>query len=230
MSTTKQNSIDLSDKKYKKYKYSFRLLILQSPSRSNEKYKALREVLNSEIEELNKRNVKILTEIDEELPFKVYLVGYDGTLKKSYNFNIGTGGAKNKEEAIKNNYLKQLDKILKFIDDMPMSKTDTKKDTKGLSLYTGSTRSSKTNVLQGKTSGRSIEGLGFKDKEKAKYTIEKIKNEPISYQKSVINTMNNRAKYHPNQTKDMKAAMSVYSTWIKENNKESKNKTKKTKN
>jgi hypothetical protein len=184
--------------KYKKYKNSFRLLVIQASSRSNDKYKLVREILNDNIEELNKRNVKILSDIDDDLTFKVQLIGYDGTLKKTYNFNIGKSGGN-----VKENYQKQIDKIIKYIDNMPMSKNDEKKDTKGLSLYTGS------------TSGKSIEGLGFKNKEKALYTIDKIKNEPIAYQKSVVNTMHNRAKYHPNQTKDMKGAMTVYSKWIK---------------
>jgi hypothetical protein len=149
--------------KYKKYKNSFRLLVIQASSRSNDKYKLVREILNDNIEELNKRNVKILSDIDDDLTFKVQLIGYDGTLKKTYNFNIGKSGGN-----VKENYQKQIDKIIKYIDNMPMSKNDEKKDTKGLSLYTGS------------TSGKSIEGLGFKNKEKALYTIDKIKNEPIA--------------------------------------------------
>mgnify|MGYP000149541712 CR=1 FL=1 len=45
-----------------------------------------------------------------------------------------------------------------------------------------------------------LKGLGFKDESKAKYTIEKIKDKPIAYQKQVIITMYHRAKYHPYRT------------------------------
>ena len=54
-----------------------------------------------------------------------------------------------------------------------------------------------------------LKGLGFKDKEKALYTIDKIKNEPIKYQINVINTMIGRAKNHPHQTIDMIDAIKI---------------------
>ena len=56
-----------------------------------------------------------------------------------------------------------------------------------------------------------IKGLGFKDKDKALYTIERIKNEPLKYQISVINTMMGRAKNHPNKTKGMEDAIKIFS-------------------
>lgn len=52
-----------------------------------------------------------------------------------------------------------------------------------------------------------IEGLGFKNAEKAKYTIKKIK----------INTMIGRAKNHPHQTNDMKEAIKIFKAWKKKN-------------
>ena len=45
---------------------------------------------------------------------------------------------------------------------------------------------------------------------------ELLKKEPLKYQKQVINTMYNRSKYHPNQTKDMKEAMKIFLEWIQE--------------
>jgi len=65
----------------------------------------------------------------------------------------------------------------------------------------------------------SRKGLGYKNKEKALYTIEQIKNEPSKYQVSVINTMKNRAKYHTRQTKDMKKAIKIFNKWLKNNKK-----------
>jgi len=60
------------------------------------------------------------------------------------------------------------------------------------------------------------QGLGFKNKEKAMYTIKSIKNRPIKYQVNVISTMLGRAKNHPNKTKTMNDAIIVFSKWMKE--------------
>ena len=59
------------------------------------------------------------------------------------------------------------------------------------------------------------QGLGFKDKEKAAYTIKAIKNRSIKYQVSVISTMLGRAKNHPSRTKDMNGAIKLFSEWMK---------------
>jgi hypothetical protein len=61
----------------------------------------------------------------------------------------------------------------------------------------------------------STKGTGFKDKQKALDTLKIIKNRDINYQKLVVITMYNRAKYHPHQTKDMREAMKVYFDWLK---------------
>lgn len=63
----------------------------------------------------------------------------------------------------------------------------------------------------------STKGTGFKNKQKAIDTLEIIKNRDIIYQKQVVNTMYNRAKYHPNQTNDMKEAMKIFKDWLKKN-------------
>jgi hypothetical protein len=63
----------------------------------------------------------------------------------------------------------------------------------------------------------SKKGLGYKNKQIALDTIDKIKKENLTYQKQVINTLFNRAKYHPNQTNDMKEAMKIFKKWLKEN-------------
>ena len=64
----------------------------------------------------------------------------------------------------------------------------------------------------------STKGTGFKDKKKALDTLKIIKDRDIIYQKQVVNTMYNRAKYHPNQTKEMKDAMKVFAKWLDKNN------------
>ncbi|MDC3004621.1 hypothetical protein OAY95_01715 [Candidatus Pelagibacter sp.] len=59
-------------------------------------------------------------------------------------------------------------------------------------------------------------GLGFKNKEKALYTINTIKNRSIKYQVNVIATMLGRAKNHPNKTRDMNDAIKLFSEWMKQ--------------
>lgn len=61
----------------------------------------------------------------------------------------------------------------------------------------------------------STKGTGFKDKQKAIDTLKIIKNRDITYQKQVVTTMYNRAKYHPYQTPEMKEAMKVFDEWLK---------------
>jgi hypothetical protein len=59
-----------------------------------------------------------------------------------------------------------------------------------------------------------LKGTGFKDKEKAIETFKLISKKPIIYQFQVINTMYNRARYHPYRTKDMEEAMKLYKKWL----------------
>ena len=93
-------------------------------------------------------------------------------------------------------------KIFDIIDKMPMN--DYKPKT-NLSLYSDYDPKN------------TITGLGFKNKEKALYTINKIKNQPIKYQKSVVSTMIGRAKNHPHKNKDMEQAIKIFEDWLKKN-------------
>jgi hypothetical protein len=61
----------------------------------------------------------------------------------------------------------------------------------------------------------SLKGTGYANKEKAIKTLELIENYNITYQKQVVLTMYNRAKFHPHQTKEMRDAMKVYYDWLK---------------
>jgi hypothetical protein len=123
-------------------------------------------------------------------------------LNKENKFNIQIIGFDGK---VKKNYKTyNSNRIFKLIDSMPMAKYKSKIDAKNLSLY--SDYNPKT----------TIKGLGFKDKDKALYTIERIKNEPIKYQISVINTMIGRAKNHPNKTKGMEDAIKIFNKWLKD--------------
>lgn len=112
------------------------------------------------------------------------------------------------DNTVKNIYKKMnVKKIFKNIDDMPMGKLRKKVN---LSLY--SNYNPKTTVT----------GLGYKDKKVAENTIKKINKYPIDYQVRVINTMYNRAKYHVNQTKDMRDAMKVFKNWLDKYKKKNK--------
>ena len=88
---------------------------------------------------------------------------------------------------------------------MPMSKILRNKKIKPLNLSLFSDYNLKTTT----------HGLGFKDKEKALYTIKTIKNRDLKYQVNVIATMLGRAKKHPNKTKNMNDAIKVFSLWMK---------------
>ena len=90
--------------------------------------------------------------------------------------------------------------VFQIIDKMPLSK---KIRPINLSLY--SDYNPKTTT----------QGLGFKNKEKALYTIKTIKNRSIKYQVNVIATMLGRAKNHPNKTKDMGDAIKIFADWMK---------------
>jgi len=90
--------------------------------------------------------------------------------------------------------------VFQIIDKMPFSK---KIKPVNLSLY--SDYNPKTTT----------QGLGFKNKEKALYTIKTIKKRSIKYQVNVIATMLGRAKNHPNKTGDMDDAIKVFVDWMK---------------
>mgnify|MGYP005737714271 FL=1 len=90
--------------------------------------------------------------------------------------------------------------IFKIIDRMPLSK---RSKPINLSLYSDYNPKTTTH------------GLGFKNKEKALYTIRTIKNRSIKYQVNVIATMLGRAKNHPNKTRDMEDAIKIFGDWMK---------------
>jgi len=66
-----------------------------------------------------------------------------------------------------------------------------------------------------------IEGLGFKNKEKAKESVEKVKsllskNEiSINHAKQICVTMEQRSKHHPHRNEDMKSAEVVWRNYLK---------------
>lgn len=58
---------------------------------------------------------------------------------------------------------------------------------------------------------------GFKNSTTARKTLKNIQKMNKNYQKQVVITMYNRAKYHPHQNAKMKEAMQIYYRWMKQN-------------
>jgi len=62
---------------------------------------------------------------------------------------------------------------------------------------------------------KSLKNTGFKNYEIALKTINLISKRSLRYQFDVINTMYNRAKFHPYRTKEMEDAMILFNKWLK---------------
>lgn len=165
-----------------KYKWKFRILLIETPNYINEDYKKAKKIYDDNIYEFHKRYLKKITKLNKNSQFKIKLIGFDGKIKltsKNIDFK----------------------KVIKLIDDMPMSK---KANPENLSLFADYNPKTTT------------PNLGFKDKEKAIYTINKIKSRSLKYQVSVISTMIGRAKNHPSQTKGMREAIKIFEKWLKD--------------
>ena len=169
----------------KKYRWKCRVLLVKTPDYKNLKYKNAKKLYQINIKQFHKRVVKLISKKTSN-NFSIELFGFDGTKKQTFqNFNIR--------------------KIFKIIDIMPMSKVLKNKKIKPLNLSLFSDYNPKTTTY----------GLGFKDKEKALYTVKAIKTRDLKYQVNVISTMLGRAKKHPYKTKNMKDAIKVFSLWMK---------------
>jgi len=62
-----------------------------------------------------------------------------------------------------------------------------------------------------------VKGTGYGDAATARKTLRIIKSVDKQRQMQIVNTLYNRAKHHANQTSDMRAAMSIFKTWIDNN-------------
>ena len=169
----------------KKYRWKCRVLLVKTPDYKDLRYKKAKKLYQSNIKQFHKRVVKFISKKTSN-NFSIELFGFDGTKKQTFqNFNSR--------------------KIFKIIDKKPMSKVLKNKKIKPLNLSLFSDYNPKTTTY----------GLGFKDKEKALYTVKAIKNRDLKYQLNVIATMLGRAKKHPYKTKNMKDAIRVFSLWMK---------------
>ena len=92
-------------------------------------------------------------------------------------------------------------KLFEIVDRMPMIN----KNLKPINLSLFSDYNPKTTTP----------GLGYKDKNKALYTIKVIKKRNLKYQVNVISTMLGRAKKHPAKTKGMIDSIKIFKKWMK---------------
>ncbi len=168
----------------KKYRWKCRVLLVKTPDYKNLKYKKAKKLYQNNIKQFHKRVVKLISKKTSN-NFSIELFGFDGTKKKTFqNFDSR--------------------KIFKIIDKMPISKVLKNKKIKLLNLSLFSDYNPKTTTY----------GLGFKNKEKALYTIKAIKKRNLKYQVNVIATMLGRAKKHPYKNKNMRDAIKVFSSWM----------------
>ena len=172
---------------FKKYKWKARLLVINTPNYKYKEYLSTKKIYQKYIKDFHKRFVKLVTKINKNNDFNIFLIGFDGEVKKK---------------------IKKLEhkKIFSIIDKMPLGNLKNNKNFKPLNLSLFSDYKPQTTT----------KGLGFRDKEKALHTIKTIKNRPIKYQVNVIATMLGRAKNHPNKTKYMNDAIIIFSKWMKE--------------
>ena len=57
-------------------------------------------------------------------------------------------------------------------------------------------------------------GIGYGSSKKARISLKRIRDKPLSYQRQVATTMYYRAKYHKYQTPGMRNAMKVYGKFL----------------
>ena len=171
-----------------------RILKISYSTDKKEKYEQFQKERKRYRDEISLRNLEILSHRTSKRQnlFLIELYGYDGLLKYQTN-------------KISSNTFPT---ILSKIDEMPMGAIEKK----SLDLYTNA---------HPKTT---LQGVGFKDADTAIRTIQKVEEckKPDHHKYLIIHTMYYRAKYHPNQTKDMKEAMKIFKDWLDKKKKKQK--------
>ena len=167
-----------------KFKWKCRVLLLSTTCYRDSNYKKSKELYQKHIKEFHKRHVKLISFRKKGLKFSIKLIGYDGTLKKEY-------------------LTLEPHNIFDLIDSMPMSKENYGGKLKPLNLSLYSDYKPET----------TLKGLGFKNKEKATYTIDAIKDRQKKSGKCCIHHIM-QSKKHANKTSDMDEAIFVFEKWM----------------
>ena len=168
-----------------KYKWKCRILLLNTTCYRDINYKKSKELYQEYIKEFHKRHVKLMSNRKKGLKFSIKLIGYDGTLKKEFDTLVPKD-------------------IFELIDSMPMSNE----------LKSGKIQPLNLSLYSDYKPETTLKGLGFKDKEKAIYTLNAIKGRDTKYQVNVVSTMLGRAKKHPKKTSNMDEAIMVFEKWL----------------
>ena len=168
-----------------KYKWKCRILLLNTTCYRDSNYKRSKELYQEYIKEFHKRHVKLMSNRKKGLNFSIQLIGFDGTLKKEFDTLVPKD-------------------IFELIDLMPMSNE----------LKSGKIQPLNLSLYSDYKPETTLKGLGFKDKEKAIYTLNAIKGRDTKYQVNVVSTMLGRAKKHPNRTPEMDDAILVFEKWV----------------
>ena len=95
------------------------------------------------------------------------------------------------------------------------TKSKTKSKSKSKSKTKSKTKSTKPQLYNDLHPEKSLKSTGFKDVFTASNTIKLVSKRSLRYQFDVINTMYNRAKFHPNRTNNMEDAMKLFEKWLK---------------
>ena len=168
-----------------KYKWKCRILLLNTTCYRDSNYKRSKELYQEYIKEFHKRHVKLMSNRKMSHKFSINLIGYDGTLKKKFD-------------------TLEPKEIFELIDSMPMINE----------LESGKIQPLNLSLYSDYKPETTLKGLGFKDKEKAIYTLDAIRERDTKYQVNVVSTMLGRAKKHPNKTSDMDDAIMVFEKWL----------------
>ena len=172
--------------KLNKYKWRNRILLINTPSYKNENYILTKNIYEKNIEEFHRYFIKLLTNRKKDIDFGIEIVDFDGKTIESYKKIIPS-------------------KIFKLFD---------KKTAKELNDENSKIKAQNLSLYSDYNKETTVPGLGFKDKEKALYTLNKIKNKPLKYQVNLVSTMIGRAKGHPYRNKDMNEAIKIFQKWL----------------
>ena len=83
-------------------------------------------------------------------------------------------------------------------------------------------RYGKENLYTDDNPATTVEGLGFKDQEKAEQSVAKVKELieqdeiDLAHAKQICVTMEQRSKHHPHRNEDMKQAEKVWRSYLEE--------------
>ena len=175
--------------KINKYKWKNRIILIETNSYSNDNYIKTKKLYESFIEKFHKRYIKLLTIRDKKLDFNIKIIDFDGKIVKTFS-------------KISSKIINCIFNLFTLKEQKELLKNNDKIKPQNLSLFSDYNKET------------TIPNLGFKNKEKALYTINKIKNKSLKYQVNLISTMIGRAKSHPYQTKEMREAIKIFQKWL----------------